>query len=205
MVSFLRKIFARRENACDRCGSLQRDLCDWDGTRGGKVVAEKLRLCADCAQTALRDSFHQIRLPCVAVEPVLNKGGYYGLTVDAIPEFWGLEYRSRGAPGIPKAEIEAKTNEIVGTLHRIAESAGAHCVSCHARPASCYWVGGDAFGSKWERFFALVEDSENIAGTSLCADCAGNEMANSLKARSLRIDAIWPPKPDTVVMLSANY
>jgi hypothetical protein len=205
VVRFSSKIFGGSEKACDRCGIVQKNLCDWDGTSRGKVVGEKLRLCADCTRVALTELFHQVDFPCVAVEPVLNKGGYYALTVDEIPEFWALDYAGYRAPKVPKTQIEAKTNEIVGALRQIAERAGEQCTRCQSNSANCCWVAADVFDAKWDIFFALVQERETVPATALCATCAGTEMARALDARNPRVDGIWPPRDGTIVILSAKY
>ena len=204
-MSLLGKIFGGGEKPCDRCGTAQKNLCDWDGTCGGRVVGEKLGLCAVCTRGALTDLFQAVQFPCVAVEPVVNKGGYFALTLDAIPEFWGLDYAGFRAPKPAKTEIESSTNKIVSALRQIAEAAGNQCASCRSRIANCCWVSADVFDARWNKFFALVQEDAPVEATPLCSDCASDRMSSALDASALRIDAIWPSQQDTLVMLSAEY
>jgi hypothetical protein len=136
---------------------------------------------------------------------VVNKGGYYALTIDAIPEFWGLDDAGWRAAKPPKAEVESNTNEIVARLRRIAETAGDQCASCRSRMANCCWVAADAFDATWDKFFVLVQEGTSVAATALCSDCASDQMSSALDARGLRIDEIWTAQNDTLVMLSAEH
>ena len=153
----------------------------------------------------MNDLFRYVQFPCVVAEPVLTKGGYYALTVNAIPEFWGLDNAGLRAPKPSEAEIEANTNKIVAALRRIAGTVGDQCATCRSRTANCCWVSADAFNARWDKFFALVQEGAPVEATPLCSDCASDQMSSVLDEGALRIDAIWPAQKDTLVMLSAEY